>query len=96
LGGGETPAYQGTSIWHKTFFVLSKVDAVLRSAALGGEEMRQRAISSQYYELGMLLGQALKRLCAYTLLSLGYWFFVLTLCNYSPTGDGPVPLNWIT
>src|SRR5690242_191725 len=64
--GGFT--YQGTSCWHKTYFVLSKIDNVYRSACNGAKSESQkrdavaRAVNGQYMELGVLLGSSLKRL----------------------------------
>jgi len=65
--GGEF-TYQGTSCWHKTYFVLSKMDQVYRSAINGAKteaqksEAASRAVNGQYLELGVLLGSSLKRL----------------------------------
>lgn len=50
---------QGASVWHKTLFVLSKVDILFRQK---DPSNWNRVLLSQYYELGVLLGSSLSLL----------------------------------
>lgn len=53
----EEMDFKGTSVWHKTMFVLSKVDTILSNKP---KENQARIIHAQYYELGVLLGKSLR------------------------------------
>lgn len=50
---------QGASVWHKTLFILSKVDILFRQK---DPSNWSRVLLSQYYELGVLLGSSLSLL----------------------------------
>lgn len=51
--------FKGASVWHKTLFVLSKIDILFRQTK---PSHWNRTLLSQYYELGVLLGSSLSLL----------------------------------
>lgn len=53
--------FKGASVWHKSLFVLSKIDALFRQSKPSNWN---RILLSQYYELGVLLGSSLSLLDA--------------------------------
>jgi hypothetical protein len=55
----QSQQFKGASVWHKSLFILSKVDILFRQA---NPALWHRILLSQYYELGVLLGSALAHL----------------------------------
>jgi len=53
--------FKGASVWHKTLFILSKIDMLFRQT---NPANWYRILLSQYYELGVLLGSSLSLLDA--------------------------------
>lgn len=50
--------FKGTSVWHKTLFILTKADTILTNK--NDDESIARSLQGQYYELGVLLGKSLR------------------------------------
>jgi hypothetical protein len=59
--GDSAQQFKGASVWHKTLFILSKVDILFRQV---DPSQWHRILLSQYYELGVLLGSSLSLLDA--------------------------------
>lgn len=58
-GGDQAQQFKGASVWHKSLFVLSKIDILFRQTKPSNWN---RILLSQYYELGVLLGSSLSLL----------------------------------